>query len=102
MSGHHVTPLKALLAVAGALVVLTFITVGAHYLHLPKALAIMVSLAIAAVKATLVGAIFMGLYYDKKLNTIVFASSLIFLALLVGITLSDTLFRTDVPPTFAF
>ncbi len=102
MSGHHVPNLKDLLAVAAALIVLTFITVGAHYLHLPKTIAIVVSLAIAAVKATLVGAIFMGLYYDKKLNTLTFITSLIFLTIMVGITMSDTMFRQDPIPTFTF
>jgi cytochrome c oxidase subunit 4 len=100
MSRHHITPLKSLLLVAVALTVLTIITVAVRYLHLPKELAIGVALFIASIKATLVGAIFMGLYYDKKLNTIVFLSSLIFLALLVGLTLSDTLFRPVVTPTF--
>lgn len=100
MSAHRIPKLEELLAVAAALVVLTVITVGASYLHLPKTLAIGVSLFIAAIKATLVGAIFMGLYYDKKLNTVVFMTSLIFLAIMVGITMSDTMFRPEVIPTF--
>jgi len=57
-------------------------------------------MAIALVKATLVVLFFMNLYYDKKLNLIVFLSSLVFFLLMVGITLLDTMFREPVIPAF--
>ena len=50
-----------------ALGILTVLTVGVSYLHMPLALAIAVALFIAAVKSSLVAAFFMHLASEKKI-----------------------------------
>jgi caa(3)-type oxidase subunit IV len=56
---------KRYLAVFGALLVLTAITVGISYLRLPEGPAVVVALTIAAGKAALVAAFFMHLKGEK-------------------------------------
>ncbi len=97
---HHLLSLKTLLMVAGALAVLTVLTVAVRYVHIPDPWNIIAAMAIAVVKATLVVLFFMNLYYDNKFNLIVFLSSIVFFIIMVGITLLDTLFRDPVIPAF--
>lgn len=100
MSGHHISSNKTLLSVAGALLVLTILTVAVHYLALPHPYSIIVAMIVAVTKATLVALFFMNLYWDSKFNTMLFIASLAFLALLVGLTMLDTLFREMPVPSF--
>lgn len=100
MSGHHISTDKTLLGVAGGLLILTVLTVVVHYLHLPDPWSIIVAMAIATFKALLVAIFFMNLYWDKRFNLMLFVTSIVFLALLVGFTLLDTLFRPEVMPSF--
>ena len=100
MSGHHISTDKTLLSVAGALFFLTIITVGIHYLALPHPWSIIVAMVVAVMKASLVALFFMNLYWDKKFNSMLFIASIVFLALLVGLSLLDTLFRTPLSPGF--
>lgn len=85
----HPLPVWALLSVFFALVVLTIITVAQANLNLGS-FDIAVVMAIATVKATLVGAFFMHLAFDKPFNIVVFLSSFVFVGLFVIITLSDS------------
>lgn len=93
-SEHHITPLNVYLKVAGALFVLTFLTVTAHVLksHF-EPFAALIAFAIAAVKAYLVMAWFMHLKYDVPSNRIIFSLGFIFLALLFGICMLDIMTR---------
>lgn len=100
MSGHHISSDKTLLSVAGALFILTVLTVGVHYVHIPDPWSMIVAMGIAIFKATLVALFFMNLYWDDRFNLMLFLSSIAFFILLVGLTLLDTLFRTDVVPGF--
>lgn len=100
MSGHHISSDKTLLGVAGALFILTVLTVGVHYVHIPDPWSIIVAMGIAIFKATLVALFFMNLYWDDRFNLMLFLASIAFFILLVGFTLLDTLFRTDVVPGF--
>jgi cytochrome c oxidase subunit 4 len=100
MSGHHISSDKTLLGVAGALFILTILTVGVHYIHIPDPWSMIVAMGIAIFKATLVALFFMNLYWDKRFNLMLLLSSIVFFVLLVGLTLLDTLFRTDVVPGF--
>ncbi|HKL14411.1 MAG TPA: hypothetical protein VJ915_02190, partial [Balneolaceae bacterium] len=59
-----------------------------------------VAIGIASVKALIVVAFFMNLWWDSKFNSMLFVMSLIFFLLLIGITLLDTLFRVDPVPSF--
>lgn len=90
----HVTPLNTYLKVAGALFVLTFLTVGFHAIHeYLGPLANLIAFAIAGVKAFLVLAYFMHLKYDTKLNRWMFASGFFFLLLLFIICAIDAYSR---------
>ena len=92
----HVVPLRVLLAVFAALMVLTAITVAASYFDL-GALNLLVALGVATVKATLVVLYFMHLRYDSAFNSVVFAIGVAFLALFLVITMLDTIeYHADV------
>lgn len=100
MSGHHISSDKILLSVAAGLFVLTIVTVGVHYLALPHPWSIIVAMIVAVMKASLVALYFMNLYWDEKFNLMLLISSFVFLALLVGFTMLDTLFREVPVPGF--
>lgn len=102
MSGHdhHISSAKFLWGIGIALFVLTVITVAVTYIHFPAPWNIVVALVVAAIKATLVAAFFMNLYWDSKFNGMLLITSIIFFGLLIGLTLLDTLFRTDPVPSF--
>lgn len=83
------------LATWGTLLVLTVITVGASYVNLGHTGNLIVALLIATIKASVVALIFMHLKWDHKFHSIIFFSSLLFLAVFIGITMSDTQFRGE-------
>ncbi len=85
----HVTSLKLLVGVWGSLVLLTWLTVAATYFDL-GGYALVVALAIATVKATVVALFFMHLRWEKPFNAIVFLTAILFLGLFLGGTLIDT------------
>jgi cytochrome c oxidase subunit 4 len=97
---HHISSDRFLWTIGSALLVLTFITVGVHYIHIPAPWNIVVAIGIAVVKALLVVAFFMNLYWDSRFNSLLLVMSFLFLVLLFGITLLDTLFRNDPIPAF--
>lgn len=72
---HHV---RIYMRVFAALVVLTFVTVGASYIELSTGPAIALGLAIALVKGSLVACYFMHLISEKKLILWVMALSMAF------------------------
>lgn len=100
MSGHHISSDKILLSVAGALFILTIVTVGVHYLALPHPWSIIVAMLVAIFKAGLVALFFMNLYWDVKFNLMLFIASLLFFSLLVIFTMLDTMFRIIPTPSF--
>ena len=79
-SEPHVSPLSVYYTVFGSLIVLTFVTVGVSHLGLPPTLSIIVAMAVATLKATLVGTWFMHLLHDTKFNVLVFLASFWFMA----------------------
>lgn len=83
-----------------ALLALTFTTWGLSRLHLPGAWGVAVALGIAIAKGALVALFFMHLWDQTGANRLVFLTSLVFVALLVTIVLSDsaTRFRLANPP----
>ena len=100
MSGHHISSAKFLWGVGASLFVLTFLTVAVTWIHIPEPWHIIVAIGIAVAKAGVVVAFFMNLWWDSKFNTMLFAMSILFFVLLIGITLLDTLYRTDPVPSF--
>jgi cytochrome c oxidase subunit 4 len=82
---------KTYYMIFGALMLFTVITVGVSYLHLPIALAILVAIAVATVKGSLVALFFMHLSHERKiiywalLLTVVFFVFLMFVPLLTNL-----------------
>ena len=95
-STHRQPSLGAYLGVFTALIGLTGLTVFAAFQHLGVWYT-PVALAIAVTKALLVALIFMHLRYSPKLTLLVVASSIVWLAFLVVITVSDYLTRAWLP-----
>lgn len=89
--GHvgHVVPMKILVGVFASLVFLTVVTVSASYMDFGE-FNLIVALAIAVVKATLVVLFFMHLIWDRPFNAIVFVGCLIFVGIFIGFALIDT------------
>lgn len=99
MHHAHVVPAKMLAGVLMALFFLTFITVWVAQFDFGSA-NMLVAMAIAAVKASLVMAIFMHLRWDTAINNIMFLGSFLFLSLLLIFTLSDFATRGDTSPIY--
>ena len=92
---NHILPLRVYLTVAGALFILTGITVLVSFYHFGE-LNIIIALAIAAFKGSLVALYFMHLKYDNKLYMTIFVLSLIFLSIFLGFTMLDTSYRGEI------
>ncbi len=85
----HVVPLRVLLGVFLALLMLTALTVAAAQIDL-GGWNLPVALAIATLKATLVALFFMHLWYDSPFNGFVFLVGLALVALFLALTVLDT------------
>ena len=97
----HVVPLRLLFGVLIALLVLTFLTVAVTWVDLGP-FNLLIALAIAVVKASLVGLFFMHLRWDRPFNAIVLISSLFLVALFIGFTMMDTgQYQPDMIPGYA-
>src|SRR5262245_38421949 len=88
----HVLPIPIYLKTWGALMVLTAITVGASYVHFGS-WNLIIAMLVATIKATIVGLIFMHLFWDHKFHAIIFCFSIIFLSIFIGFTMADTTYR---------
>jgi cytochrome c oxidase subunit 4 len=89
---HHIVPIPVYVAIFLALLFGTALTVWAAYqdfgvLNLP------IALAIAAVKASLVVLYFMHVKYASKLTQLASVLGFVWLAILLGMTSSDTFTR---------
>lgn len=100
MQGHHISSDKFLWKVAISLLFLTLLTVGVTMIHIPAPWNIVVAVGIAVIKATIVAMFFMNLWWDSKFNLMLLLIGIAFLGLLVGLTLVDTLFRSEIVPGF--
>jgi len=90
---HQHSHLPRYLLVWGALAVLTVVTYAVARVHLPGAWAVTVALLIAAVKGALVALFFMHLWDQRGANRLVFLTSLVFVALLIGLVIADNATR---------
>lgn len=102
-NSHHVSPASQYWGIWGGLMILTVITVLAYkiplWLDIDLGVAnVIIAMAIATTKASLVVLYFMGLKYDKRFLAVAFLSSLIFLGLFLGFTLLDINTREDSLP----
>lgn len=97
--GHHpLVPLKVYYLTLGALLVLTVVTVGVSYLNFGSTANVLVAMAIASFKASLVLMFFMGLKYDSNLNRAFMMSSFAALVILLAITAADLWTRPQPVP----
>jgi cytochrome c oxidase subunit 4 len=85
----HVMPVRLLIGVWAALMVLTIITVAVTSVDLGARVNLIVAMAIATVKAGLVCTYFMHLRWDRPFNILVFLGSLLFVSLFISMTLFD-------------
>ena len=92
---HHILPTKVALGIGGSLLFLTFVTVWIAGFDLGP-LNFTVAMIVATVKALLVALFFMNLYYDRKENAVIFATSFLFLIIFIVLTATDLFFRGDV------
>jgi cytochrome c oxidase subunit IV len=87
--GHDNSPeairkeMRKYLYVFGALALLTAITVGISYLHLPTWQAVVLALIVATVKGSLVAAFFMHLLSERKLIYAVLVVTVFFFGVLM-------------------
>ena len=95
MSGH-IVPLRIYISIFGALIILTGVTTYAAFVDLGRWNTI-AALAIAVTKMMLVLLYFMHLRYSHGLTRVLVLASFMFLALLIGITLTDALTRSWTP-----
>lgn len=91
---HYIIPDSMVLKVGVTLFCLTILTVAVAHVDLGE-LNLIVAVLVATVKALLVALFFMGLYYDKKENSVIFGTSFIFLAIFFSLTATDIFFRKD-------
>ncbi|EYF06504.1 cytochrome C oxidase subunit IV family protein [Chondromyces apiculatus] len=85
----HVLPLKIYISTWIALMVFTVITVAVSYVDFGD-FNLWIAMLIATCKASLVALLFMHLRWDERFNSIILVSSLIFLGIFIGFTMSDT------------
>jgi cytochrome c oxidase subunit 4 len=91
-AAEHIVPISTYLAIFLALMVLTAATVGASEIDLGR-FNVLVALAIAITKATLVILFFMHVWYSSRLTMIVLATAFFWLGVMIVLTLSDVLSR---------
>ncbi|HEX9051629.1 MAG TPA: cytochrome C oxidase subunit IV family protein [Anaeromyxobacter sp.] len=97
---EHVSHVARYAVVWAALLAFTILTWALSRLHIGGGWGLAVALVIAATKGTLVVLFFMHLWDQRGANRIVILTSLVFVALLIGLTLSDnaTRFKLANPP----
>jgi len=96
MSGH-ISSIKLYVGIFLTLMALTSITIAVAYVNLGQ-LNKVVALGIASFKATLVVLYFMHVKYASRLTKLIVVSGLFFLAILLGLTMSDYSSRMWVNP----
>ncbi|MGE5571238.1 MAG: cytochrome C oxidase subunit IV family protein [Rhodospirillales bacterium] len=84
--------------VLGVLITLTVITVLAAGIDFGAG-NVVIALAIATLKASLVALFFMHLLHEKAMNSIIFVSGLIFLGVFLALTMIDTGARDPIRPS---
>lgn len=92
----HVVPLTIYFAVFLTLLIFTGLTVWASYKDFGP-LGTIIAVTIAVIKATLVILYFMHLRYSDRLTWVVVIAGFVWLAILLGITLSDYYTRDWIP-----
>src|SRR5581483_1833446 len=85
----HALPVHLLVAVWLVLMAFTGLTVWCAHQGLGSQASFTVAMIIATIKAGLVMAVFMHLWWDKRLNLFAFLGSFLFVMLFIGMALTD-------------
>jgi cytochrome c oxidase subunit 4 len=85
----HTMSVRALLTVWGALMVFTVLTVWASRQGLGSQTSFIVAMIIATIKAGLVMAVFMHLWWDRRMHVFSFLGSFLFVILFIGMLITD-------------
>jgi cytochrome c oxidase subunit 4 len=88
----HIVPYRTFILVWIGLLILTGVTIGVAQVDLGP-LNIWTALAIASCKSALVVTIFMHMKYEQRLFKFALLSALIILAIFIGFTFVDVLYR---------
>jgi cytochrome c oxidase subunit 4 len=96
MSAEHVVPIRIYLSIFATLLLLTGVTTAVAYVNLGP-FNVVVMLLIAFFKASLVILYFMHVRFTSRLTQVAAVSGFAWLAILIGLTLSDVLTRAIVP-----
>jgi cytochrome c oxidase subunit IV len=94
MSRHDVTPARTYWGVFAMLLALTAVTVSVAEIDL-GAMNVVVALAIAVAKASLVVFFFMGLRFGARMSRVAVVTAIVAVLLLIGLSLDDVLTRTS-------
>jgi cytochrome c oxidase subunit 4 len=91
----HIVPIKFLVFICCILLFLTAVTVWVSRYDFTEIniaeMGIILALAVATVKATIVGLYFMHLRWDRAFVGFIFVGSILFVVLFIGIALTDTM-----------
>ena len=91
----HIVPVKFLVFICCILLFLTAVTVWVSRYDFTAIniaeMGIIMALAVATVKATIVGLYFMHLRWDRAFVGFIFVGSILFVVLFIGIALTDTM-----------
>jgi cytochrome c oxidase subunit 4 len=89
-SGPHIVSFRLLFTIFAVLMVLTVLTVAATKIDLGYQANLGLALAIAVIKAALVMMYFMHLRWDAPFNTLIAIAALLFIAIFIVATITDT------------
>ena len=96
---HDANAPKIYAGVLGVLLILTFTTVAASKIQFGSGMVnVVIALAIATIKASLVALFFMHLIHDKAMNAIILVASFSFLGVFLGLCYTDQATRDDLKP----
>ncbi len=93
---NHITGNKTYIIVWAVLMVMTAVTVYVSYINF-GILNIVIALVVATIKASIVALYFMHLKFEDSITWVFALFPLSLLALLIGMTITDTFTRTIVP-----
>ena len=86
----HPVSVKFMVGILGALLFLTFLTVGVSYFDIGRSGNLFVALFIATAKASIVALFFMHLRWDKPFNAVILIASFAFLLLFIAFVVLDS------------
>ena len=89
----HIVPYRTFILVWVALLILTGVTVAVAQYHF-GVLNVWIALGIATLKSSLVIAVFMHMQYETPLFKLALLAALAILAIFIGLTFFDVLYRT--------